>query len=206
MSKIAVFLAPGFEEIEALSPVDYLRRAKQDVILVALPVAGNFGRLVTSSHNVTLQADKTFEEFTAEIGSDLPDAVFVPGGMPGSKNVAAFAPALDFIKKMFEQRKLVAAICAAPVVVLAKTGVLAGKRYTCFPGMNENLSEYCGGDDVVAVAMEGAKHCPDEPFVVDGNVITGRGAGAAEQFAMAMVEYLCGAETAAKIKEATVQR
>lgn len=206
MSKIVVFLASGFEEIEALSPVDYLRRAKQDVILVALPVAGNFGRLVTSSHNVTLQADKTFEEFTAEIGSDLPDAVFVPGGMPGSKNVAAFAPALDFIKKMFEQRKLVAAICAAPVVVLAKTGVLAGKRYTCFPGMNENLAEYCGGDDVVAVAMEGAKHCPDEPFVVDGNVITGRGAGAAEQFAMAMVEYLCGAETAAKIKEATVQR
>jgi len=206
MSKIVVFLAPGFEEIEALSPVDYLRRAKQDVILVALPVAGNFGRLVTSSHNVTLQADKTFEEFTAEIGSDLPDAVFVPGGMPGSKNVAAFAPALDFIKKMFEQKKLVTAICAAPVVVLAKTGVLAGKRYTCYPGMNENLAEYCGGDDVVAVAMEGAKHCPDEPFVVDGNVITGRGAGAAEQFAMAMVEYLCGAETAAKIKEATVQR
>ncbi len=106
MSKIVVFLAPGFEEIEALSPVDYLRRAKQDVILVALPVAGNFGRLVTSSHNVTLQADKTFEEFTAEIGSDLPDAVFVPGGMPGSKNVAAFAPALDFIKKMFEQKKI----------------------------------------------------------------------------------------------------
>ena len=206
MSKIVVFLAPGFEEIEALSPVDYLRRAKQDVILVALPVAGNFGRLVTSSHNVTLQADKTFEEFTAEIGSDLPDAVFVPGGMPGSKNVAAFAPALDFIKKMFEQKKLVTAICAAPVGVLAKTGVLAGKRYTCYPGMNENLAEYCGGDDVVAVAMEGAKHCPDEPFVVDGNVITGRGAGAAEQFAMAMVEYLCGAETAAKIKEATVQR
>ena len=206
MSKIAVFLAPGFEEIEALSPVDYLRRAKQDVILVALPVAGNFGRLVTSSHNVTLQADETFDEFIAEIGSDLPDAVFIPGGMPGSKNVASFAAALDFIKEMFEQRKLVAAICAAPVVVLAKTGVLAGKRYTCFPGMNENLAEYCGGDDVVAVAMEGAKHCPDEPFVVDGNVITGRGAGAAEQFAMAMVEYLCGAETAAKIKEATVQR
>lgn len=206
MSKIAVFLAPGFEEIEALTPVDYLRRAKQDVVLVALPVAGNSGRLVTSSHDVTVQADKTFEEFSAESNSELPDAVFIPGGMPGSKNVAAFAPALDFIKKMFESKKLVTAICAAPVVVLAKTGVLAGKSYTCFPGMNENLSEYCGGDDIVAVAMAGAKHCPEEPFVVDGNVITGRGAGAAEQFAMAMVKYLCGAETAAKIKEATVQR
>ncbi|MCH5283670.1 MAG: DJ-1/PfpI family protein [Treponema sp.] len=203
MSKIAVLLAPGFEEIEALTPVDYLRRAKQDVILVALPVAGNSGRMVTSSHDVTVQADKTFEEFSAE---DLPDAVFVPGGMPGSKNVASFSPALDLIKRMFEKKKLVAAICAAPVVVLAKTGVLAGLRYTCFPGMNENLSEYCGGDDVVAVAMDGAKHCPEEPFVVDGNVITGRAAGAAEQFAMAMVEHLCGKETAAKIKEATVQR
>ena len=203
MSKIAVLFAPGFEEIEALTPVDYLRRAKQDVVLVALPVAGNSGRMVTSSHDVTVQADKTFEEFSAE---DLPDAVFVPGGMPGSKNVASFSPALDLIKRMFEKKKLVAAICAAPVVVLAKTGVLAGLRYTCFPGMNENLSEYCGGDDVVAVAMDGAKHCPEEPFVVDGNVITGRAAGAAEQFAMAMVEYLCGKETAAKIKEATVQR
>ncbi len=206
MSKIVVFLAPGFEEIEALSPVDYLRRAKQDVVLVALPVAGNTGRLVTSSHNVTVQADKMFDEFIAEANSDLPEAVFVPGGMPGSKNVASFASAIDFIKKMFEQKKLVTAICAAPVVVLAKTGVLAGKSYTCFPGMNESLAEYCGGDDVVAVAMAGARHCPDEPFVVDGNVITGRGAGAAEQFAMAMVEYLCGKETAEKIKEATVQR
>lgn len=206
MSKIAVFLAPGFEEVEALTPVDYLRRAKQEVVLVALPVGGQEGKLVTSSHKVTVQADMTWDEFIADAKTNLPDAVFAPGGMPGSTNIASFEPALDLIKRMYENKKLVTAICAAPVVVLAKTGVLAGKKYTCFPGMNDNLAEYCGGPDVVALAMDGATHCPNEQFVVDGNVITGRGAGAAEQFAMAMVEYLCGKDVAEEIKAKTVQR
>lgn len=204
--KVIVFLAEGFEEIEAVTPIDYLRRAGQDVTLVAVPVGGKSDLLVCGSHGIFVKADLTLDEFILNSGSDLPDAAFVPGGMPGAANVAACPLVLDFIKKMFDEKKLVTAICAAPVVVLAKTGVLAGRKYTCYPGMNENLAEYCGGQALASSLTKGASLIEGVPFVHDGNLITGRGPGAAEQFAMAIVEELAGKEKADQIKAGSVQR
>ncbi len=205
MSKIIVFLATGFEEIEALTPVDYLRRADQEVVTVALSVGGKEAPLVSGSHGIFVKADKTFDDFILNL-TTLPDAVIIPGGMPGAVNVAACEPALDFIKRMFQENKLVCAICAAPAVVLSKTGILAGRRYNCYPGMDRDIAKYCGSKEKAAELTKGARLCKDEPFVADGNLITGRGPGAAEQFAMAIVEKLCGKEKADKIKAASVQR
>ena len=136
MAKVVVFLAPGFEEIEAISPIDYLRRAGVEVVTAAIPVDGKSDLLVQGAHKIAVQADTTLDDFMANC-QDLPDGVFVPGGMPGAANVGACELAVDFIKKMFGQKKLVSAICAAPVVVLGKSGVLAGKNYTCYPGMKK---------------------------------------------------------------------
>ena len=204
MARVVVLLAKGFEEIEAIPPIDYLRRAGVQVEIAAIPVDGNADLLVQGAHEISVKADLTFDELAMR-NDDLPDGVFVPGGMPGAANVGACELALDFIKQMFEQKKLVSAICAAPVVVLAKTGVLAGRKYTCYPGMKK-FEDYCGGKEKADQLTAGAVLVPDQPFVVDQNLITGRGPGAAEQFAMALVEYICGAETAAKVKAASVQR
>ena len=204
MARVVVLLAEGFEEIEAITPIDYLRRAGVQVETVAVPVGGKADTLVIGAHKIPVKADMTFDELAMREGG-LPDGVFVPGGMPGAANVGACELAIDFIKKMFEQKKLVSAICAAPVVVLGKTGVLRNKNYTCYPGM-KRFEDYCGGEEKAAQLTAGAKLVPDQPFVVDQNLITGRGPGAAEQFAMALVEYLCGKESAQKIKAASVQR
>ena len=204
MAKVVVFLAPGFEEIEAISPIDYLRRAGVEVVTAAIPVDGKSDLLVQGAHKIAVQADTTLDDFMANC-QDLPDGVFVPGGMPGAANVGACELAVDFIKKMFGQKKLVSAICAAPVVVLGKSGVLAGKNYTCYPGMKK-FEDYCGGKEKADQLTAGAKLIPDQPFVVDQNLITGRGPGAAEQFAMALVEYLCGKEVAQEVKAKSVQR
>ena len=204
MAKVVVFLATGFEEIEAITPVDYLRRAGVEVQTVAIPVDGQAGLLVQGSHGIPVQADTSLDEFMANC-QNFPDGVFVPGGMPGAANVGACELAVDFIKKMFEQKKLVSAICAAPVVVLGKTGVLRDKNYTCYPGM-KRFEDYCGGKEKADQLTAGAKLVEGQPFVVDQNLITGRGPGAAEQFAMALVECLCGAEKAQEIKVKSVQR
>ena len=204
MARVVVLLAEGFEEIEAITPIDYLRRAGVQVETVAVPVGGKADPLVIGAHKIPVKADMTFDELAMREGG-LPDGVFVPGGMPGAANVGACELAIDFIKKMFEQKKLVSAICAAPVVVLGKTGVLRNKNYTCYPGM-KRFEDYCGGEEKAAQLTAGSKLVPDQPFVVDQNLITGRGPGAAEQFAMALVEYLCGKESAQKIKAASVQR
>ena len=195
MPKTVVFLAEGFEEIEAVTPIDYLRRAGVEVVTAAIPVDGKVDLLVNGAHGISIKADMTFDEFISSCET-LPDALFVPGGMPGAANVGACGLALDFIKKMNEQKKLVSAICAAPVVTLAKTGVLAGRKYTCYPGMKEAADKLTAGATLVT----------DVPFVVDQNLITGRGPGTAEQFAMELVEYLCGKETAQKIKAGSIQR
>ncbi|MCI5522908.1 MAG: DJ-1/PfpI family protein [Spirochaetia bacterium] len=190
MKKIVVFLANGFEEIEALSPVDYLRRAGEDVVTVAV---GTSNRTVESSHKVSVLADITFDSYLDSL-DDLPDAVVVPGGMPGSSNIAECSKALSFIDEMNEKQKLVCAICAAPALVLSKTKALAGKKWTCYPDMEKNAPSYAGN------------HITTEPFIHDGNLITARGPGAAEQFAMEIVKTLSGNDVYSKIKSAAVMR
>ncbi|MBR1912827.1 MAG: DJ-1/PfpI family protein [Treponema sp.] len=191
MKNVVIFIADGSEEVETLTPVDYLRRAGLDVTLVSV---GTQSRTVTCSHKVCITADITLEAYLSGCGGILPDAVVVPGGMPGTKNIAASASAITFINAMDAEKKLICAICAAPALVLSKTTALQGRKWTCFTDMESDAGvfqkTFVGGT----------------PFVHDANVITGRGAGAAEEFAMEIVKTLAGEEIWRKIKTSTLQR
>lgn len=204
MKTVAVLLAPGFEEIEAITVIDYLRRAGVGVTTVAVPAGGTQGTTVAGSHGVPVIADTTLDAYRA--AQTIPDAIYVPGGMPGAANVAASQDALTLIAACADAGKLVAAICAAPVVVLAKTGLLAGKRFTCYPGMQESLAEWCGGEATARECTAGATLVPDVPFVHDGNVLTGRGPGTAEQYAMEFVRLLTDENTRDKVAAGACQR
>lgn len=207
MKEAVVFLADGFEMIEALTPVDYLRRAGVEVTTVAVPSPTmNDPYIVISVHNVPVIADMSFEEFKENFSNHLPDLVFCPGGMPGSANLGANGDVIDFIKKCHAEGKYVSAICAAPAVVLAKTGILKGRKWTCYTGMEDEVKNYCTEELSCEEALEGSLHTTSSPFVTDGNVITSRGAGTAEQFSMELVRLLEGEEKASVIKERTIQR
>ena len=204
MKTVAVLLAPGFEEIEAITVIDYLRRAEIGVTTVAVPAEGTEGTTVTGSHGIPVVADTTLDAYRA--ARTVPDAIYSPGGMPGAANIGANADALDLIAAVAGAGKLVAALCAAPVVVLAKTGLLAGRRYTCYPGMEESLAQWCGGADKARERTAGATLVPGVPFVHDGNVLTGRGPGTAEQYAMEFVRLLSDENTRDKVAAGACQR
>jgi 4-methyl-5(b-hydroxyethyl)-thiazole monophosphate biosynthesis len=176
-----VFLADGFEEVEAVTPIDFLRRAGVEVVTVAIGEA----KTATGSHGVRVVADCA----VVESGLLPYDAVILPGGMPGSANLAASGRVGSLVSAAVVKGKLVAAICAAPALVLAPLGILSGKEFTCFPGMEKEVS--------------GAKWVADD-VAVDGNIITSRGAGTAALFALAVIEYLLGREAAEKIGKATL--
>lgn len=173
---VYLYLAPGFEEIEALTPADYLRRCGCEVRLV-----GVGGRSVTGAHGITVQADCTAEEAT-----ELPQMVILPGGMPGTRNLEACPAVTEMVTACVREGKYAAAICAAPSV-LGHLGLLVGKKATCYPGFESELTgaEFVGG-----------------PVVADGKLITARGAGTANQFAFALAEALCGEEKADALKAA----
>lgn len=207
MKKAIVFLADGFEEVEAITVIDYLRRAGVDVKTVAIPTATiKKTDIVNGSHNISVIADCDFNQFKESYKNELPDLVYVPGGMPGSTNVGNCNDVLDFIKLCFINGKYISAICAAPAVVLAKTGVLKGKKWTCYPGMDVGIEKYCSCGEDLNVTLENSEHIKEVPFVVDGNVITGRGPGTAEQFAMELVKLLVGSEVCDSIKKGSIQR
>ena len=175
--EVVVFLADGFEETEALCPVDVLRRAGIDVI-----TAGVGGREIKSSHGVTVVADVDIED----LESRAYDAVFCPGGMPGSVNLAQSWKVNEIVVKT-AQTGIVAAICAAPAVVLAPLGLLNGKKVTCFPGCSS--------------------YAPDIPFTndgldVDGNIVTGKSAGWAFDLGLKLVEMLISAEKSEEVRKA----
>ncbi len=177
MKKVCVLLADGFEEVEGLTPVDYLRRAGLEV-----RVAGVTGRDVTGGHDIRIDTDLTLDELDEDF-----DAIVVPGGGKGSENIAASADAVALIKRHFAAGKLVAAICAAPAVVLhGACGLLSGRRFTCFPGLERNVR----GATFVA-----------ERVVVDGNLITARAAGCAGEFSRAIIASLLGQTAADKLAE-----
>jgi protein deglycase len=172
MKTACLLLAEGFEEVEAVTPIDYLRRAG-----VELRVIGLTGKLVTGSHGIKIEADSGSEA----LGKDY-DCIVVPGGSRGADNIAASPSAVYLIKRHFASGKIVAAICAAPVVVLhASCGILEGRRFTCFPGLET---------EVAGAVFSG------ERVVVDGRLITSRGAGTAGEFAVAIVRELIGPEEA----------
>jgi 4-methyl-5(b-hydroxyethyl)-thiazole monophosphate biosynthesis len=178
--KTLVILADGFEEIEAITVIDVLRRAN-----IAVTIAGLSGLEVKGAHGITLRADKLL----ADSGADFA-AVVLPGGMPGVKNLAASGEVNSLIRKLFAAGKVIAAICAAPSVVLVPTGILKDKRVTGFPGMTESF--------------EKSTRYEEDKVVVDGQLITSRGPGTALLFALAIVEKLSGKETAEKLKKTTL--
>lgn len=171
-----VLLADGFEEIEALTPVDLLRRAGCHVVTIA--VAQN---PVMGAHGIAVTADRTADAVDLSAPFDL---VLFPGGMPGATNLDE-NPFTDVIlSAAAEHGAVVSAICAAPLV-LGKRGLLCGKRATCYPGFESHLA---------GAIVE------DVPVVTDGNIITGAAMGAAETFGLALVDALCGAKTADKVR------
>jgi 4-methyl-5(b-hydroxyethyl)-thiazole monophosphate biosynthesis len=179
MKKVIVFIADGTEEIEALAPVDMLRRAGAEVTF-----AGAGKKECTCSHGVKIAADKT----AAECACEEYDMVVLPGGMPGTINLGADENVEKITKKAFADGKIVAAICAAPSV-LGSLGMLEGKRATCYPGFEEKLT--------------GAVIAEKKP-VRDGNIITAPGAGAAMDFALLLVASLYGEEASENLRKAVL--
>ena len=166
------FLADGFEETEALAPVDILRRAG-----VAVSTVGVGSEVIRGSHNIRVKADVTADSLA--LSSDV-QGVILPGGMPGVKNLDADDTVHAAIEYCDQRGLLICAICAAPSII-GRMGLLKGKRATCFPGFEDTLL----GADVT-----GAK------VVADGNVITSKGAGCALDFGFAIVEKVCGKDKA----------
>ena len=180
MKKVYVFLADGFEDVEALIPIDVLRRGGVDVTTVSIT---DFP-LVQSSHGVNIEADVMFEQ------CDFSDAdlLLLPGGMPGATNLFDHKGVCKAIVDQHAAGKKVAAICASPAVILAPLGILEGKRATCYPGMEG------------AVPEGGAAYTGDL-FTVDGNVTTGEGPAAAFPFAYELLAQLVNKQTADQIAE-----
>lgn len=179
--KIALLLADGFEEIEAITPIDFLRRAGIEVTILGVesevPVGG---------HGVAVKADSRVEHPPRQL-----DGVVIPGGMPGATNVAASKAARELIQELYEEDKLIAAICAAPAKVLHPLGILDGRKATCYPGFEKELTE---------------AEFSEERVVRSGSVITSRGPGTAAEFSEAVISYLLGEEKAREIHQATLQK
>lgn len=167
-----LLLAEGFEEVEAIATLDVLRRAGVEVM-----TAGVTGKTVTGSHGIAVEADITVGDIVP--GPAL-DGVILPGGMPGTKNLEASDDVKDLLRFCADHDRLLAAICAAPSV-LGHEGLLTGKKATCFPGWEPELT--------------GAV-CTGDPVTEDGNIITGKGAGAAHLFGAAIAARFAGTETA----------
>ncbi len=180
LKRICIFLSEGFEEVEALTVVDLLRRADIEISTVAIGeekcVEGRSGIKVIAEYTID---DINFSEY---------DGIVLPGGMPGTENLYACSKLCENIKEFNDSKKLLAAICAAPVI-LGRMVILKGKRACCYPGMENELEE---------AAVE------NKPVSVDDNIITSRGVGTAIPFSKAIVEYISGNETAENVMKSIV--
>ena len=174
---ITVFLANGFEEVEAITPVDIMRRAGLDVRTVSIYDSP----MVTGAHKVPIQADMVF----CQVDFSQVDLIVLPGGLPGSTNLDACEPLCQAIKKHTEGGKPVAAICAAPLV-LGHLGLLVGRKATCYPGVEPELT--------------GAT-CTGAMVEVDGNIITGKGPAAAFEFGFTLGEQFKSPEATLPLRD-----
>ncbi len=172
---VYVFLAPGFEEAEAITPYDMLLRAGLDVKTVA--VSDGLG--VRSAHGVLIHADTTIDA----LDSTVPDMVVLPGGMPGAKNLYENRTVCRFVTDAAKRGAFIGAICAAPLIP-GRLGLLKGKKATCYPGFEDQLE---------GAVFAGGK------VVRDGTVITAAGMGVALEFGAALIEALCGKEAADRV-------
>lgn len=171
---IYIFLADGFEEVEAIAPIDVLRRCQLEVRTV-----GVTGKIATGSHGIPVTCDMEIAE------SDFSDAqcVILPGGMPGTLNLRESPAVISAVQNTFNQGRIVAAICAAPSV-LGEIGLLKGKEAICFPGFEDKL---------LGARLSAAPVCQD------GTVITAKGAGVALEFGAKIAACFAGAEKSAQV-------
>lgn len=177
MVKVNALIANGTEECELLNVVDLLRRADCDVSIVSID-----GITVKSSHGVTITADETAENVVLE---DC-DVLFIPGGMPGSARLGECERLIVAIEKALDGGKRVAAICAAPALVLGKNGFLNGKKATCFPGFEQHM----GGAILTDACVE-----------TDGSITTARGLGCSFDLGLELIALTSGKDKAEEIKK-----
>ena len=180
MAKVAIFLATGFEEIEALTVVDLLRRVHIEVDMVS--ITGE--KKAVGSHGIVVETDKIINQlnFTEY------DMMVLPGGMPGTLNLEACEVLMNQVDAFYEQKKYLAAICAAPSI-LGHKRILEGRKACCYPGYEKDLT--------------GAEVCM-EPVCTDGKIITARGMGCAVEFGLKIVETFMGREVSEKLKEGII--
>lgn len=182
MKKVCVLIADGFEEIEALTAVDLLRRAQ--IYVDTVSITDDY--IVQGSHGITVQTEDLFEE--VDFGEF--DMIVLPGGMPGTTNLGAHSGVRKVVKQYADQDRYVAAICAAPTV-LSDLGLLKNKRVTCYPAMEEKIE---------GAVLTGA------PVMWDGNIITSQGVGTAIDFALKLIAVLSGTEKAEEVADSIVYR
>ncbi|MCM1193237.1 MAG: DJ-1/PfpI family protein [Butyrivibrio sp.] len=182
MSRLAVFLARGFEEIEALTVVDICRRGGVETDMVSVTGESR----VTGSHGISVETDKKFEE--VDFGGY--DMLVLPGGMPGTKNLEAHEGLMARVDEFYAGGKYIGAICAAPSI-FGHRGILKGRRACCYPSFESHL--------------EGAE-VTSGPVEVSDNVITSRGMGTAIDFGLAILGIFCGAEKAEELARGIVYR
>lgn len=175
MKEVFIFLANGFEEIEAIATIDVIRRA--EIKITTVSISDDYP--VTGAHDIIVKADKLFKDTDFSSG----DMLILPGGMPGASNLNAHAGLKDLLKKYIAGGKKVAAICAAPLV-LGGLGLLEGKNATAYPGFEATLT---------------GAHFVKTNVVIDGNIITSRGPGFAMDFGLAIVTQLAGDEKANEV-------
>lgn len=180
---ILEFLAPGFEEIEALAPADILRRAGLDIRTVAITEGGT---VVSGSHSIPVTADLTADEAAALAKTEKIDMIILPGGMPGAANLDVSETVQFFLDKAVAEGAYIASICAAPMIP-GKRGLLNGRRATCYPG----FEQYLDGADYTGGRVE-----------TDGKFITACGMGAAVEFGLALTAILKGEQAAETIASA----
>lgn len=178
---VYVFLAEGFEEVEALTVVDLLRRAKVDVKTVGVGAIN-----ITGSHDITVKADVSDKDLTDEV----PEMIVLPGGMPGTINLEDSQAVQKMIRLCAENNRFIGAICAAPSI-LGHLGLLKGKRAVCYPGFEK---------DLIGAEVQLSSVC------LDSNIVTARGVGAAIEFGLTLIKCLKGQALADKIKEAIIYK
>jgi len=181
MKKVYLFLANGFEEVEAITPIDMLRRAGAEVVTVSI----NRTKEVVGAHNITVFADTVIDEI------DVADAdmIVLPGGSPGFVHLAECKKVIDIIEFCDKNDRFIAAICGAPAAVLGANGYLKNKRATCYPAMLDELN---------------CKRVHEGAVCVDGKYITSKSAGTAMSFATVLVEQLMGSVAANNLKKSIV--
>ncbi|MFP4472558.1 MAG: DJ-1 family glyoxalase III [Candidatus Omnitrophota bacterium] len=180
--RILIILADGFEEIEAVTVIDILRRSGADVVTAGLTADREW---VTGAHDITLKTDTRIDSVQGEF-----DACVLPGGLPGAERLAGDPRVLSLISAMAKENKIVAAICAAPAAVLTQTEILNGRSATCYPGMEDSFPPNTT--------------FKEDNVVIDGNLITSRGPGTALEFALTLVEQLGDPDKSQELKRKTL--